>query len=130
MAEQHGQELSPTRETSGMTLGLMFPNGLLKLQPRKQLEYLRKNAAYSTQGGFLLRLRLFWSKTNLRQRGSAFIHFPNANLDKPVACHVSTLGFFTPLGGKCWFPSRFGRVYFHPWAAPRRPGEGLPAATR
>src|SRR5215467_15983040 len=72
-----------------MTLGFVFPYGLLKLQARKQLEHLRKNAAYSIQGGFLLRLRLFWSKLNLRQRGSAFIHFSNANLDKPVACYVS-----------------------------------------
>src|SRR5215831_4559152 len=76
-----------------MTFGFVFPYSLLKLQTRKQLEYLRKNAAYSTQGGFLLQLRLFWSNSIYAKEGSAFIHFSKANLDKLVACYVSTLGF-------------------------------------
>jgi len=72
-----------------MTLGFIFPDCLFKLQARKQLEYLRKNAAYSTQGGFLLRLRLFWSKLNLRQRGSAFIHFYKLIWTSLLHCNVS-----------------------------------------
>src|SRR5215831_9193834 len=86
-----------------MTFGFVFPYSLLKLQTRKQLEYLRKNAAYSTQGGFLLQLRLFWSNSIYAKEGSAFIHFSKANLDKLVACYVSYL--LTAICWAAWYSS-------------------------
>jgi hypothetical protein len=51
LAKQHGHELPPTGETPGVALGSMLANQRFKLQTRKQLEQLRKNAAYSVHGG-------------------------------------------------------------------------------
>jgi hypothetical protein len=76
LAEKHGQELPPAGETTGVTLSFVLLYGLLKLSSRKQLEYLGENAAYSTQGGFLLGFDCF-AKTNLRQRGSALLRSQN-----------------------------------------------------
>jgi hypothetical protein len=51
LAEEHGHELSPAGEPSGMALGAVLADQLLKFQARKQLEDLRENAAYSLHGG-------------------------------------------------------------------------------
>jgi hypothetical protein len=53
LTKHHGHKLAPTGETSGMPLGMVLFNGLLKLVSWEQLEQLGKNAAYSTHGGSL-----------------------------------------------------------------------------
>src|ERR1017187_8815162 len=47
LAKQHGHELAPTGETSRVALGFVLLDGLFEIPARKQLQYLRKNAAYS-----------------------------------------------------------------------------------
>jgi len=51
LAEQHRYELSPTGESSGVPLGFMVFDEAFELRPRKQLQKLTENAAYSIQGG-------------------------------------------------------------------------------
>src|SRR5208282_1453249 len=51
VTEQHGHELSPATETTGMTLGPVLGNGLFKLVAGKQLQHLAENAGYSYHGG-------------------------------------------------------------------------------
>jgi hypothetical protein len=46
LAKQHGQELAPTGETPRVPLGLVLLDRLLEIPARKQLQYLRENAAY------------------------------------------------------------------------------------
>jgi hypothetical protein len=58
-----------------MALTLVLPHSLLKLNPGKQLEHLRKNAAYSIQGGFLLGFGLLREKPIHAIRGSALSFF-------------------------------------------------------
>jgi len=49
LAKQHRHKLIPAAEPARMPLGLMLLNQSFKLQSRKQLQQLRKNAAYSIQ---------------------------------------------------------------------------------
>src|SRR4029077_5740487 len=58
LAEQHGDELGPAIESTGMAVRLVFFDGCFEFQPGKQLQKLRKNAAYSIHGGSLRSLRL------------------------------------------------------------------------
>jgi hypothetical protein len=51
LAEKHGDELSPAGETARVSLGLMFFDEGLELQPRETPQKLTENAAYSIQGG-------------------------------------------------------------------------------
>jgi len=51
MTEEHGHELSPTTETTGMALGSVRYDGPLKLGAGKQLQCLAENAGYSYHGG-------------------------------------------------------------------------------
>jgi hypothetical protein len=50
LTEQHGDELSPTRETAGMPFRLMPTNRRVKTGSRNKLQHLRENATYFTQG--------------------------------------------------------------------------------
>jgi len=56
LAKQYRDELAPATETAGVARGLVLPDGSLELQPRHELQDLRKNARYSLHGGSLLRL--------------------------------------------------------------------------
>jgi hypothetical protein len=51
LAEQHRYELAPTAEASGVPLALMLLHEAFELGPRKQLQKLTENTAYSIQGG-------------------------------------------------------------------------------
>src|ERR1700741_957870 len=51
LAKQHGHELAPAGKSAGMALCTGLSNCLFKFQARKELQQLRKNAAYSVQGG-------------------------------------------------------------------------------
>jgi hypothetical protein len=51
VAEQHGDELSPTGEAAGVALGPVLHHGALKLGAGKQLQHLAENAGYSYHGG-------------------------------------------------------------------------------
>jgi hypothetical protein len=51
LTKQHGNELAPTAEAPGMTLGLVLPHRLLKFAARKQLQQLAENTAYFHHGG-------------------------------------------------------------------------------
>jgi hypothetical protein len=53
LTEQHGHELAPTSKTASVTLGLMLVDGCFKFDPRKQLQQLTENTAYSIHGGSL-----------------------------------------------------------------------------
>ena len=46
VAEEHGHELAPATEPSGMTLGPMLEDRLFKLVAGKQLQHLAENAGY------------------------------------------------------------------------------------
>jgi hypothetical protein len=46
LAEQHGHELAPTRETPRVPLGLVLLDRLLEFPAREKLQHLRENAAY------------------------------------------------------------------------------------
>jgi hypothetical protein len=50
LAEQHGDELSPTGESACLPFGLMPTNRRVKTDPRNELQHLRENATYFTQG--------------------------------------------------------------------------------
>ena len=50
LAEQHGDELSPTAEAARMPFGFVLPDRGFKAGARNKLENLRENAAYSVQG--------------------------------------------------------------------------------
>jgi len=50
LAEQHGDQLSPTAESAPMPFGFMFTRRCVKAGSRNELQNLRENAAYSTQG--------------------------------------------------------------------------------
>jgi hypothetical protein len=62
LAKQHRDELAPAAETAGVALGLVLPDGSLELQPRQQLQHLRRNARYSLHGGSLLGLTSILAK--------------------------------------------------------------------
>jgi hypothetical protein len=62
LAKQHGDELAAAAETAGVALGLVLPDGSLELQPRQQLQHLRRNARYSLHGGSLLGLTSILAK--------------------------------------------------------------------
>jgi hypothetical protein len=47
LAKQHGNELAPTAEATAMPLGFMELDGILKLEPREQLQDLTEDACYS-----------------------------------------------------------------------------------
>jgi hypothetical protein len=51
LAKQHGDELPPAGEAPRVSLGLMFFDKGLELQPRETPQKLTENAAYSIQGG-------------------------------------------------------------------------------
>src|ERR1700757_381424 len=51
VAEQHGHELAPATEPTGMALGPVLDDGPLKLGAGKQLQHLPENAGYSHHGG-------------------------------------------------------------------------------
>ena len=53
LAEQHGDELTPAGKASSVPLGSMLANCSLELGPRKQLQKLAENTAYSIHGGCL-----------------------------------------------------------------------------
>lgn len=53
LAKQHRDQLRPASESLGVFLGLM-PDGLFEFSARQQTQHLRKDAAYSMQGGFPL----------------------------------------------------------------------------
>jgi hypothetical protein len=50
LAKQHGNELGPTIESSGVAFGSVLPHSGGKVTAGEQLQQLRKNAAYSIQG--------------------------------------------------------------------------------
>src|SRR5215469_15232239 len=51
MTEQHGHELAPTTEPTGVPLSSVLNDGPLKLGAGKQLQQLAENAGYSYHGG-------------------------------------------------------------------------------
>src|SRR2546422_1419338 len=51
LAKQHGHELPPTRESSGVVFPFTLLDEAFELCPWKQLQKLTENAAYSIQGG-------------------------------------------------------------------------------
>jgi hypothetical protein len=51
LAKQHGYELAPTGKSSGMPFGFMGFDEPFELWPRKQLQKLTENTAYSMQEG-------------------------------------------------------------------------------
>jgi hypothetical protein len=70
MTEQHRHHLTPTAESTSVTLRSMPANRLLKLGPRKNSQNLRKNTAYSTHGGKLLLIEIdFLENLNLNLAG-------------------------------------------------------------
>jgi hypothetical protein len=81
LAKKHGDELPPTGETPGVAFASMPTHQPFKFQTRKQLEQLRKNAAYSVHGGTSsVEICRFGKTTNSTYRVSAFSQKPN--LDK------------------------------------------------
>jgi hypothetical protein len=54
LAEQHGDELSPTAESARMPFGFMFTGRCVKAGSWNELQNLQENAAYSVQGWVLL----------------------------------------------------------------------------
>src|SRR5437016_5248176 len=70
LTEQHGHELAPTGKPSCMALRRMSANRCFKLDSRKQLQQLTKNAAYSIHGGNSL--PWFGSALNSSHRSRAF----------------------------------------------------------
>jgi hypothetical protein len=50
LAEQHRDELPPTAEPAGMTLGLIRADHRLEVNARNQLQNLRENATNSIHG--------------------------------------------------------------------------------
>jgi hypothetical protein len=42
LAKQHRDELAPAAEAADVALGLALPDGSLELQPRHELQHLRK----------------------------------------------------------------------------------------
>src|ERR1700682_701317 len=91
VAEQHGDELAPALESTGMAIRVVLFDGRFEFQPGKQLQKLRKNAAYSIHGGSLRSLRLVLSETQ-PQSNRAFAFFSKPNWDTPGACPAR---FFT-----------------------------------
>src|SRR6202011_822406 len=78
VAEQHGDELAPALESTGMAIRLVLFDGRFEFQPGKQLQKLRKNTAYSIHGGSLRSLRLVRSEPNLKVTElSPFFSKPN-----------------------------------------------------
>jgi hypothetical protein len=74
LAKPHGDELPPTSEAACVPLGAMLTNQPFKLQARKQLEQLRKNAAYSVHGGnSSVEICRFGKTTNSTYRDSALL---------------------------------------------------------
>jgi len=69
LAKQHGQELAPTGETPRVPLGFVLLDGLLEIAARKQLQHLRKNAAYFVHRLSLLRLNWFLLEPNPAYQG-------------------------------------------------------------
>jgi len=63
LAKQHGNELTPTGETTGVTFGAMLLHRAFKIVAGKELEKLRENGAYSIQGGIPPERRLVSRKT-------------------------------------------------------------------
>jgi hypothetical protein len=63
LAKQHGNELTPTGETTGVTFGGMLLHRAFKIVAGKELEKLRENGAYSIQGGIPPERRLVSRKT-------------------------------------------------------------------
>jgi hypothetical protein len=51
LAKEHGNELAPASEPARMTFRSRLAIQLLEFHTRKDLQQLRKNAAYSVQGG-------------------------------------------------------------------------------
>jgi hypothetical protein len=51
LAKQHRYKLSPTAEAPGVPLALMLLHEAFEFGPRKQLQKLTENTAYSIQGG-------------------------------------------------------------------------------
>jgi hypothetical protein len=90
LAKQHGDELPPTGETPRMALCSMPTHQRLKLQARKQLEQLGKNAAYSIHGGTssVEICRFGKNHKSSTYRDSAFFQKPN--LDKLGATPAPT----------------------------------------
>src|SRR5260370_12369949 len=88
LAKQHGNELTPTGETTGVTFGGMLLHRAFKIMAGKELEKLRENGAYSIQGGIPPE-RIGFAKNSIQaSRDSA--RFLNRNLDKLGAGPVST----------------------------------------
>jgi len=51
MTEQHGHELAPPGETTGVALGPVLDDSPFELGAGKQLQHLAENAGYSYHGG-------------------------------------------------------------------------------
>jgi hypothetical protein len=51
LAKQHGDELRSTAEATGVPLGVVLSNGVIKQGARNEREDLAENATYSIQGG-------------------------------------------------------------------------------
>src|SRR5229473_3011644 len=71
LAKQHGHELAPTGEAPRVPLGLVLLDCSLELPARKQLQYLREDAAYFVHRLSLLRLNWFLRNPIQRIRSSA-----------------------------------------------------------
>src|SRR6478752_1210453 len=91
VAEQHGDELGPAMESTGMAVRLVLFDGGFEFQPGKQLQKLRKNAAYSIHGGSLRSLRLVLLR-ELKLNVSELPPFFEVNWDTPGACPTPTSG--------------------------------------
>jgi hypothetical protein len=89
LAKQHGNELGPTIESSGVAVGSMLPHGGGEVTAGEQLQQLRKNAAYSIQGDPPVMDWFFGKGTQSNPtRGSPSIQ--KTNLDNPGACPAPT----------------------------------------
>jgi len=88
---QHRHKLAPTTEATRVPISLMLADEGFELQPRKLLEKLTENAAYSIQGEVSFRLVVsFFGRTPLNLTEASPVR-QNLNLDK---CGMNACWFF------------------------------------
>jgi hypothetical protein len=71
LTKQHGDELAPAGEAARVPLGPVLAHPLLEFQTRKQLENLRKDAAYSVHGGTSSVEIGSWNRIHLQLTGAS-----------------------------------------------------------
>jgi hypothetical protein len=79
MTEQHGYELAPTTEPTGVALGPVVNDGPLKFGAGKQLQHLAENTGYSCHGGAR---PPYGSRLSTQTLAEFYCRRSKANLDK------------------------------------------------